>query len=287
VTGEILPRTGPPPDREIRVEAAGDIVLQLEQFDPPEALRAHLVIVHGYSSHAGLYRHVAAMLAASGLAVTTFDCRGHGRSSGRRGHAHRFTEFLDDLDLVLTRARAAAPQLPLYLLGHSHGAVILLDAVLAQRVRPDRMVLAAPWLQLAMKVPWWKLQLGAFTSRFWPTLAMANGIRPEDVSRNPEVLENFWKDPLVHHVATTRWFAEATAAQRRILAAAAQLGVPTLLLVAGADRIVVNDAASVLAEAAPRFIRLRRFDGLYHELFLEPEWREVVTEVSRFLGPEA
>ena len=127
-----------------------------------------------------------------------------------------------------------------------------------------------------MKVPRWKRGLGVLTARFWPTLALANGIQAEDVTRNPEVLANFWKDPLVHHVATARWFAEATAAQQRILAAAAQLDVPTLLLLAGADRIVVNDASSALADQAPRFIRLHRFDGLFHELFLEPEWPEVV-----------
>jgi alpha-beta hydrolase superfamily lysophospholipase len=244
-------------------------------------------MVHGYAAHAGLYRHVAEALAADGLAVTGFDCRGHGRSSGRRGHATRFAEYLDDLDRVIARVRGSAPHLPLYLIGHSHGATIVLDAVLSRRLHPDRMVLAAPWLELAMKVPRWKRGLGVLTARFWPTLALANGIQAEDVTRNPQVLANFWKDPLVHHVATARWFAEATAAQQRILAAAAQLDVPTLLLLAGADRIVVNDASSALAERAPRFIRLHRFDGLFHELFLEPEWPEVVTEISRFLAPAA
>ena len=101
------------------------------------------------------------------------------------------------------------------------------------------------------------------------------------------MVASFWKDPLVHHVATARWFAEATAAQQRILATAAQLDVPTLLLLAGADRIVVNDASSALAARAPSFIQLHRFDGLFHELFLEPEWPEVVAEIRAFLAPAA
>lgn len=284
-----MSETEPPrpcPVQEGSLDALGGISLHLEQF-VPERPRAHAVMVHGYAAHAGLYRHVAEALAADGLAVTGFDCRGHGRSSGRRGHATRFAEYLDDLDRVIARVRGSAPHLPLYLIGHSHGATIVLDAVLSRRLRPDRMVLAAPWLELAMKVPRWKRGLGVLTARLWPTLALANGIQAEDVTRNPQVLANFWKDPLVHHVATARWFAEATAAQQRILAAAAQLDVPTLLLLAGADRIVVNDASSALAERAPRFIRLHRFDGLFHELFLEPEWPEVVTEIRRFLAPAA
>jgi alpha-beta hydrolase superfamily lysophospholipase len=276
----------PYPCQESSLDAGGGITLHLEQVIP-ERPRAHVVMVHGYAAHAGLYRHVTQVLAADGLAVTGFDCRGHGRSSGRRGYATRFTDFLDDLDRVVARVRESAPHLPLYLVGHSHGATIVLDAVLSRRQRPDRMVLAAPWLELAMKVPRWKRTLGALTARFWPTLALANGIRAEDITRNPEVIANFWKDPLVHHVATARWFAEATAAQQRILASAAQLDVPCLVLLAGADRIVVNDASSSLAAHAPRFIRLHRFDGLFHELFLEPEWPEVLKEIRRFLAPAA
>jgi alpha-beta hydrolase superfamily lysophospholipase len=271
--------------QERRLDVLGGVSLHLEQVLPARP-RAHLVMVHGYAAHVGLYRHIAGAFAADGLAVTGFDCRGHGRSTGRRGHAARFEHYLDDLDRVVDLARGSAPELPLYLLGHSHGATIVLDAVLARRQRPDRMVLAAPWLQLAMKVPGWKRRLGAIAATLWPTLSLPNGIRGEDISRNAEVVANFWQDPLAHHVATARWFAEATAAQRRILATAAQLDVPALVLLAGDDRIVVNDASSALAAQAPRFIRLHRFDGLFHELFLEPEWPEVVSEILRFLAPQ-
>lgn len=277
------PQAPPGCQREdLQLATGRGITLHLERYLPAEP-RAHVLLVHGYASHCGLYRHVGEAFAADGLAVTAFDCRGHGRSTGRRGHATRFRDYLDDLDRVIDRVGGSAPGLPLYLVGHSHGATIVLDSVLSRSQRPDGMVLVAPWLQLAMPVPRWKLRLGALTARIWPTLALGNGIRGEDISRNPEVLANFWKDPLVHHVATARWFAEATAAQRRILDTAAQLDVPALVLLAGADRIVVNDASEMLASRAPRFIRLQRFDGLFHELFLEPEWREVVAEILRFL----
>jgi lysophospholipase len=247
------------------------------------APRAVLVAVHGFSAHCGLYRHVAASLRDAGLAVTGFDCRGHGRSTGRRGYAARFQHFVDDLLLVVQRARSQAPQLPLYVMGHSHGATVALEAVLGGGLRPDRLVIAAPYLGLAMKVPAWKRGLSGFTSRFWPTLTLGNGIRPEDISRNPEVIAGFWKDPLAHHVATPRWFVEVSAAQQRIGAAAAGLTVPTLLILAGGERLVVNDVALLLADAAPGFVSVRRFEGLFHELFLEPEWPDVVAAIREWL----
>jgi lysophospholipase len=274
------------PDIEETVSGGG-ADLHVEHFRPRGEPSAALIAVHGFTSHAGLYRHVAHALSAEGLAVTAFDCRGHGRSSGRRGYAARFSHFVDDLERVVERSRATFPDLPLVVMGHSHGATIALDATLSGRLQPARLVLATPYLGLGMKVPAWKRHLGALGSRVWPTLALANGIRPQDISRNPAVIAGFWKDPLVHHVATARWFHEVCAAQRRILGAAAGLAVPTLVLVAGEDRLVLNDACLALAAAAPRFVRLHRFERLYHELFLEPEWAEVVREINRWLRSPA
>ena len=272
------------PREEVLV--AGGETLHLEHFDPTVPPRAVLVLVHGFSAHCGLYRHIARALAADGLKVTTFDCRGHGRSTGRRGYAARFTQFVEDLAIVVERARRGDPGLPLFLLGHSHGGTVALEAVLAGSLRPDRLVLAAPYLDLLMKVPGWKRGLSGMMSRLWPTLTMGNGILPQTISRNPEVIANFWKDPLAHHVATPRWFVEVGAAQQRIRAAAARLDVPTLLLLAGDDKLVVNDVALELAAAAPAFVDVRRFEGLYHEIFLEPEWSEVVTAIREWLRAE-
>jgi alpha-beta hydrolase superfamily lysophospholipase len=247
-----------PPDRTEALEASlgvpsGPVKLYLEHFLPPGPPSGVLLAVHGYGVHCGLYRHVGATFARAGWAVTQFDCRGHGQSTGRRGHVARFSDYGDDLAAVAARARSLAPPgVPLVLLGHSHGATIALDSVLRGAVTPDRMVAATPFLGLTMPVPLVKRAISPLMSRVWPTLTLANGIRSVDLSRNPEWIAVRDADPLVHHVATARWFHELQAAQARILAGAAALRVPTLLLVAGRDRIVSVSAelARVLADVA-------------------------------------
>jgi alpha-beta hydrolase superfamily lysophospholipase len=280
---ETTPATSPLPDREETLTAPRGIGLHLEHFAPRGTPRSVLVTVHGYAAHAGLYRQVGATFAAAGIATTAFDCRGHGRSTGRRGHCRRFTDYVDDLELVVAAARAAHPELPWGLLGHSHGALIALEAVLAGRLRPDRLVMAAPYLALTMKVPAWKLALAPLISLLWPSLAMASGIPAEDVSRNPEAVERQRTDPLIHHVATSRWFLEARGAQARARAAAAGLATPTLMLIAGRDRIVDNTAAEDFALAAAPVTTVRRYEHLFHELLVEPEWPEVLADISHWL----
>jgi acylglycerol lipase len=255
------------------VETADGLRLHVERHEASGgAARAALVIIHGFSPYAGLYRPVGEAFARAAIDVTMFDCRGHGHSQGRRGYVRRFSDFQDDLHLVVEMARAKAPPgLPLALLGHSHGATIALDYVLAGRGPVDAMLLACPYLALKMKVPAVKRVMSPVMGALWPTLAMSNGIRAEDITRSPAVRAAFREDPLIHHVATPRWFNEVTAAQAHIVANAPTLRVPTFMALAGDDRLVSSEAAQAFARAAGAIVEVRVYDGLFHEIYLEPD----------------
>jgi lysophospholipase len=242
-------------------------------------------MVHGFSAHCGLYRHVGAFFAAQGIAVTQFDCRGHGRSEGRRGHVDDFADYLDDLDAVVAWARRQDARLPWALLGHSLGGTISLAFVQdeARSEKPERLVLAAPWLKLKMAVTAPKRIAANVAARVLPTLTMANGLRAEDVSRNPLVIYGFDKDPLVHHVASAGWFMATLRAQARIRSHARNLKIPTLLLLSGEDRIVANEANLAFASAAGCVVDVRNYEHLFHEMFLEPEAEVVLTDIARWL----
>jgi alpha-beta hydrolase superfamily lysophospholipase len=259
--------------------------LHVEHFTPVGSPRLVLVMVHGFGAYCGLYRHVAASLKAQGVAVTGFDSRGHGRSQGRRGHVDHFDDYHVDLSRVVQAARAGFPATPWALMGHSMGGAVALDHVLRRRSQPqaDRLVLLAPWLELKMKVSMPKRAAAEVFARLKPTLSIANGLRAEDISRNPVVVEKFHEDPLVHHVATAGWFAGVLRAQASMRASAAQLRVPTLLLVAGQDRIVSTDVALAFAQQAGDIVTVRRYEALFHEMFLEPEREQVIGDIAHWL----
>jgi acylglycerol lipase len=274
----------PEPAADTTITTADGLALHARRYAPAAAARGALVMVHGFSSHSGLYGHVAAALAGAGFAVTAFDCRGHGRSPGRRGYVRRFVDFEDDLVRVMDLARADAPGRPLGLVTHSHGAAVALDTLLTGRATADLLVAAAPYLALRLAVPGWKLALGRVMNVLWPTLALDNELRPQDVSRNPDVWAGWDTDALVHHVATARWFHEVRAAQARVMAAAPALRVPTFMPLAMADRIVDPAAALTFAAAAGAVVEVKQYEGLFHELFLEPERDQVIGDVVAWLS---
>jgi alpha-beta hydrolase superfamily lysophospholipase len=250
--------------------------------EPPS--RATLLVVHGYGEHCGRYPHVARYFTARGYTVELFDYRGHGQSAGKRGHIDSFEDYFGDLARAVELAHVGAQGRPVVLVGHSHGGLLATLYALARPKQLGGLVLSAPFFGLALRVPWPKRLLGRLFGRLWPHLTLSTGIDPFTLSRDRTVGEAYGRDRWVHRVATARWFTEVSNAQRHLPERLPGLEVPLLLLVAGHDLLTDSALArrlfSTISNPAKQ---LHVYDGLYHELFNEPEKERVLQDVLRWL----
>ena len=243
-----------------------------------------LLLVHGLGEHAGRYDHVARQMAAAGIEVRAYDHRGFGASGGPRAYVERWTDLHDDLEDRLSAVRAAMPDLPLVLYGHSMGGLIALGYVLAARERPlpDLLVLTSPGLDSTIAA--WKQRLAPALSRVMPKLRLPNGFRPGDLSRDPSVDERVADDPLCQSSSTARIGAEGFAEQRRLrdaLAGGRRLPIPTYVIHGSVDPIVpVGASAPLEADAS---VTRRVYPGLRHETHNEPEGPAVVADTIAWI----
>jgi lysophospholipase len=209
---------------------------------PPQPL-AVVGIVHGYGDHSGCYLEGMERLAGSGFEAQAFDLRGHGRSAGRRGHVDRWTDYLDDLAAFLTRLRQAArgaafgDRQPLFLLGQSHGALLLVHAALRGLADTEGLVLTSPYLRFALTVPTWKLTVGRLCARTVPWLPIPSEIRGEMLTSDPAALDYFRQDTFRLRIATPGWFFAAQKAQAEAVARAPSFQLPVLVIQGGQDPI--------------------------------------------------
>lgn len=261
--------------------------------------RAVVLIVHGLGEHASRYDHVAQQLLDWGFAVRAYDQRGHGESGGARGGLSSESLLLEDLAEVVddTRQRAqrllrrngGAPSsspLPLILLGHSLGGLVV-GRFVSLNVRPvDGLVLSSPALDPGLNLLQ-KLLL-ATLPRLAPNLRVNNGLEPAFISHDPEVVSRYRADPLVHAKISARLAQFIATAGPATVAAAAQWNTPTLLLYAGADKLVNPAgsrafAAAAAANGAARLVTAHCFDELYHELFNELDRAPVFASLKAWL----
>ena len=255
---------------------------------PRAAARGNLLIVHGLGEHIGRYAHVARQLNAWGWQVWGYDQRGHGRSSGARGRLNQADDLLHDLAGVIDALRAADAG-PLVLLGHSMGGLVAARFV-AGGIAPAEgwarpvqgLVLSSPALDPGLKTG--QRLLLALTGRLVPNLAVGNGLKPEWISRDAQVVRNYKADPLVHDRISPRLARFIVDGAEAVAERAADWTVPTLLLYAGSDLCVAPAGSAGFAAAAPQArVAAHEFRPLYHEIFNEPEQAEVFAVLREWL----
>ncbi len=245
--------------------------------------RGVVVVVHGLGEHAGRYEELAGRLTAWGYAVRGYDQYGHGESSGARGSLPAPGRLVEDLADVLesTRLRFGAGT-PLILLGHSLGGLVAASLVARNGAGVDALVLSSP--ALAAGLSGLQKLLVATLPRVAPNLAVGNGLDPAFLSHDPQVVTAYREDPLVHDRICGRLAAFIAQEGPQVVRQAGGWKVPTLLLYAGADKLVDPQGSRAFAAAAPPgVVTAHCFEPLFHEIFNELESEPVFARLRQWL----
>jgi lysophospholipase len=252
----------------------------------PSAAKGAMVIIHGLAEHSGRYQETAESFAAHGWAVLAGDLRAHGLSAdpprAGRVHVDRFEDYFRDVEAFIGLARDQNPGLPLYLLGHSMGGLITIRYVLEHPDELKGVIISSPALGThpEFKPPALLKFLVGILSRIAPRLRLPSDLDTNAISRDPDVVKAYIDDPLVTQKVSTRWYAEIMKSMKSAHESAATLKRPMLLMQSGADRLVDPDAPRRWSESAPKdLVELVTWEGLYHEMFNEPEKERVRARV--------
>ncbi len=266
------------------VASDGDnVVIQDWPLEPGTTLRGVVVLVHGLGEHAGRYDHVARKLNAWGFAVRGYDQCGHGESGGPRGGLPTDTRLLDDLADIIDSTRARMHKdTPLILLGHSMGGLVA-GRFVSLGMRPvDALIMSSPALDPGLSA--FQKFLVAVLPKVAPDLRVGNGLNPQLISHDPEVVSAYLSDRLVHDRISARLARFIATAGPQTVALAGQWKVPTLLMYAGEDKLVNPQGSRNFAAAAPKdVVTTVCFDTLYHEIFNESDASDVFATLQTWL----
>lgn len=221
-----------------------------------------VVVVGGRSESWLKYRSLFRALHAAGYTVYSYDHRGQGLSPHlvpdhpQIGHIDDFRQYARDLGALITVIRRREGGLPVDLIGHSMGGVVIAEALadhsdLAIRkavlVAPMFRINTAPWPEPLGRVALALLQLAGRGSSYAPGEHDALPDEPFEKNRVTSSREQ-WQETLTfrrdHPEAVTGgasvdWVAQALVRSSAIRKNARFLGPKTLILLAGRDEIVI------------------------------------------------
>ncbi len=243
--------------------------------DPAATPRYVAVLVHGYGEHIGRYGHVAEALIDNGAVVYGLDHLGHGRSGGERVLVSNFEDVVADVDQVVDAARAAWPDLPVVMIGHSMGGMIAARYAQLHRDKLRALVLSGAAVG--------KLELlgQLLTLDEMPDTPLD----PEILSRDPAVGAAYAADELVWHGPFKRPTVAAMVATMAAIDEAGSLGDLPLLWVHGAaDQLVpIDGTRGGIERLRGATFRKYEYPGARHEVFNETNSAEVLGDVTGFI----
>jgi len=275
--------------REMQFPGCGDTALRAQAWTPERDPRGIIVISHGLAEHSGRYQGLAERLVAERYAVYALDHRGHGRSSGNRANVDRFDYVVSDLVTFIGRSQREHPGVQAFLLGHSMGGAIALAAALRQGSNLRGLVLSAPALSAGETLPALKLLMIRMLSALAPNTG-ALSLPAAAVSRDPAVVRAYENDPLVHRGAIpARTLAELLQAMQALQEHAHELRLPVLVQHGTADSLVPIAPVQPIYQrlGKPNRRTLRTYEGLFHEVYNEPERERVIGDLLAWLAAHA
>jgi alpha-beta hydrolase superfamily lysophospholipase len=239
--------------------------------------------VHGMGEHGARYAHVAAAFAEAGIASMAYDRRGHGQSDGERGHTISFEAFIEEIKSLVTQLKRIYPGIPVFLYGHSMGGNLVLNYLIDEKVEVDGVIASAPWIELAFKPSPFKIQMGKLVRSLAPAMKMKNDLNPKHISRDPEMVQAYISDPLVHDKITPNTGVFMLDRASTLQSYAGDIEVPLLIMHGTGDQIISYKAAHAFAERVTGPISFKTWEGGYHEIHNDTNREEVIEYAKEWL----
>ncbi len=264
----------------------GGVRLFYQSWAPSARPRSVLLVLHGLAEHGGRYLNLVNEFVPAGFLVCAPDYRGHGRSEGRRCYVDRFADYVEDLNTYVNVVRGAYPDSKIFMVGHSLGGTIAVAYAEAHQDKLAGLILSAPVLKAGSSITSRDKMLARILSRLAPGFGV-NSLDVTPLSKDPAVVKAYVSDPLVYTgKISARLGAEILQAiEKTIPPRMPYLKLPILIMQGTEDRLSNPEGSRVIFDGVSSSDKtLKRYEGLFHEIFNEPERAIVFADMRQWLA---
>jgi lysophospholipase len=263
-------------------------------FIKHEDNRRAIVISNGRVESYLKYQELIYDCYQQGFSVYALDHRGQGLSSRlttnpHQGHVEQFSDYVDDFKIFINNVVKPELHNELFLVGHSMGGAIATHYIHQEPTTFKAAVLSAPMYGIILPLPAVVIKLLATKMIKTQTVVGSHLVTTNYVigGRDYQAI-HFTLNQLTHSPIryqhyrdlyeqqtqcqlgspTNQWLVEAIDAAKASIDMARESQIPLLILQAGKDKIVCNQAQNkAIAGLCQRFI----IEGAYHEVFIETD----------------
>ncbi|SFU27161.1 alpha/beta fold hydrolase [Pseudoduganella namucuonensis] len=276
-------------DRLARFKGRGGAERTIHIWEPSQP-RAVIMALHGALAHAGDYVTPALYFRDHDIALASFDMCGH--EGKRRADIPDFDIFLDEAELFLQWIKKHYPDLPIFIMGHSMGALIATRFGLERMRRSDEVkgfILSSPYYVNAVKVPAILQNISGLLARFFPKMKVPLASFTDVLTHDAAITARHHADEADNVRAselTVRFGHALSEAQKGLAAKMPTWRFPIYAVVAGDDKLADGRAAEAMLKTVDGgLLEYRCEPANYHENFNETNREDIFADILRWMTP--
>lgn len=270
--------------------------LLVYEWLPDKDVEAVMIGIHGGMAHGGDWVTPALYFKEKGIATYAPDLRWHGtypkynEKSKVFFHINSYDEYVADIHKFYSWVKERHPQTPIFIIGHSVGALIALKygLTLAKKTDIKGFIVSSPWLENAVKIPDIVKKIARLLAGIYPTFA----VKPPSVT---DVLTHDEKITARHHrdeeiglrgtTASAKASAESEKTQAWLLENMKTWeDFPLFAVVAGDDQLAdVEGSKKALNLIPSKLLTLIVHEKNFHENFNEVNREETFKGISNWM----
>ena len=247
--------------------------------------KAVVLLVHGLGEHCQRYDHVASFFTKASYALCSMDLPGHGKSEGARGHIDSFELYQTAILELFERVKTLYPNTKIVLLGHSMGGLIATQLLLNHQDKFAAAMLSGAAIKSPQEPPAWQVVIIKTIATFFPKAKML-ALDASAISRDSEVVRKYMNDPLVsQEKLSAQFLLGMTNSMEECKSNASRIELPLLIMHGSNDAMTAPEGSEFLFESVGSTDKeLKIFDGLFHEIFNEPEKEQVFADMLEWMA---
>ena len=252
---------------------------------PEQSTTRAVILFHRGHEHSGRWQDVVDKLDLPDFALFAWDARGHGRSPGERGYAENLGVLTRDVEAFVGHISRhyGIPVENIVVFAHSVGSVLAATWVHDYAPKIRALVLGSPALRVQLYVPFAIPGLRLLL-KFKPKAFVNSYVKAKLLTHDPAKIASYDADPLITRCIAVNLLVDLFDAGRKLVADAAAITVPTLVLTSGADWVVDRDIQREFFERLGSPVKeMHVYPGFFHDTFNERDNHLPLGAARRFI----
>jgi alpha-beta hydrolase superfamily lysophospholipase len=225
------------------------------------------------------------------IIFTWYDLKGHGLSSGSRGHIEIIDEYVDDLKEMILNSQTRKKGKKIVLLGHGLGATLIFRLFKKYESEVDLLVdgciFSNPYIRFKVEVPPVIRLLMKSLPEAVGRIRLPHSFSGQEVTKDQKERDLFNGDPLINHHITINLFREIFKLSHSIRSTSYFFDCKSLFLLGDKDPYTEPDKTVLFLKGMPKNkVRYKKYPEMGHDLFNEVGRDKLFEDVYNWINKE-